>query len=270
MPAAPKPPTRALWLPGLRLRNSGHSCGRSPSSAASRFESSFANRASRRSISAWDFAMVSLLSWICLASLSRSRRMDTSWCCALGNGGSSGGAFAKPESSPAPSLARGHPCFQAGPPAHATGDRDSPATWRSICRGLLWPSGSILQPGREGGQKGLSLARNVRAGGRFGTAGKIGHRTILRAAQSPRLSLKTEQSRVPHKYAGLRYPANQASASSRYGQAPHWHIPCHPLASAHLPGRACARETRQNEVFLMLNRIRAVARRPTARRWLAA
>src|ERR1700674_2442913 len=36
------------------------------------------------------------------------------------------------------------------------------------------------------------------------------------------------------------------------------------------PGRACARERRQNEGFLMLNTIQAVAQRPIARRWLAA
>src|SRR5438128_7924232 len=64
--------------------------------------------------------------------------------------------------------------------------------------------------------------------------------------------------------------ANPTSASSRYGRTRRWHIPCHPQASPHLRGRSCVRERRQNEGFLMLNRIQAVAQRPIARRWLAA
>jgi len=206
---------------GLRAR---HPMRRNPTQAAYCFESSFANSASRRSISASDFAMVSRLSRICLASLSRSRRMDATWCCALANGGLSDGSSARSEPSttliPARVLECRHPGLRAGPLARATDDRDAPARWRSICRWPLWPTGNILSPGREAGRKGTSLRRNAAAAGGFGVAGKI-------AAQTPSVSPKTKQMNLPDSCAVHGRYRNQASASNCYGWVLYWHIPCH-------------------------------------------
>src|SRR5712692_4721941 len=94
---------------------------------------------------------------------------------------------------------------------------------------------------------------------------------ILRAAQSPRASLKIEQSSVPDKYAGRRVPGESDRRFKPLRPDPTLAHPL-PSSSERAPPRSVvrARDASKRGISFMLNRIQAVAQRPIARRWLAA
>src|SRR6266568_9187216 len=69
------------------------------------------------------------------------------------------------------------------------------------------------------------------------------------AAQSPSVSPKTEQSKLPDSCAVHACHRNQASASSDYGRAGSWHTPCHPEGSAPPAWVACARDASKTRDF---------------------